>query len=358
MNKLLVLGFLTFSQLAPGQFNVIPENIDKLTTEFMSKEMIPGVALAILHQGEVLYRASYGISNIELKTAVTDSTVFELASVSKQMTTTMIVELARRKKLDLDTKVGKVINDIPDGWKDITLRQLLGHMGGLQHKFEPKFHDSYLLDYDKDLMLAAAKKVPMIAKPGTDWEYSDQGYFLAGYIIEKIMDRDFDDLMAEEIFGPFGMKDTRFLDQDDIIPNRADGYVIEDGFFKNNRRQWEFELTPHFGVMSTINDMILYEQGLISNIDPSVIKAITSPYREFYQDGDHRHSYGLGWMVHDFEDRRIVIHSGYTGTVYLRDLSTGLSIILLTNRDENQGKSQQELVKAIGKEIDPSFPEF
>ena len=71
-----------------------------------------------------------------------------------------------------------------------------------------------------------------------------------------------------------------------------------------------------------------------------------------------QYSYGLGWEINDFGNRRIVVHSGYTGTVYLKDWKTGLSLMVLTNRDENQGTSQYVLIKWVAKEVDKSFPNF
>ena len=325
----------------------------------MQDEMVPGIAIAILQEGTTLYTQTYGYSNLELKTEVTSKTVFELASLTKQMTAALITTLANEGKLSLDDKISKYIDSIPEGWNPLTIRQLLGHMGGLVHSFEPKYNGSYLLNYPKIDMLEAAKGTPMLSIPGTDWEYSDQGYFLAGYVAEKATGKEFDELMQEKIFTPMKMNDTRFLDQNEIIPNRADGYIVNQGKYMNNRRQWQFELTPHFGVMSTIIDMIKYEKGLVNGLlSKNVSSEISTPYRIFYKDGDHQHAYGLGWEIHDFGNRRIVTHSGYTGTVYLRDLKTGLSIIILTNRDENQGTSQNVLARRLAKEVDHSFPEF
>jgi CubicO group peptidase (beta-lactamase class C family) len=333
--------------------------IDSIVERFMTDDKVPGLAVAVLQSGEPKYVQVYGKSNLELNTAVTNKTVFELASVTKQMSSALILTLVEEGKMRLEDHISKYISNIPEGWKDITLHQLLGHMGGLSHRFEPMVNGSYLLNYSKDYMLEGAKNTPMKSVPGTDWEYSDQGYFLAGYMAEVATGMSFDSLMQVKFFLPMGMKNTRFLNQDDIIPNRAAGYLVKNGAYKNNRRQWQFELTPHFGVMSTIDDMVKYEQGIQRGvISKKAFEMVTTPYRIFFKNGGHQYSYGLGWEVHDFGERRIVTHSGYTGTVYLRDLQTGLSIILLTNRDENQGTSQHVLARRLARVLDKSFPEF
>ncbi|HEV7333644.1 MAG TPA: serine hydrolase domain-containing protein [Flavisolibacter sp.] len=361
MKRLAILFFvLNFSfQYTFAQVIVHHKQIDSIVTGFMKNDKVPGVAIAILREDSLLYQQCYGLSNLELKTPVTNTTVFELSSVTKQMTAALIATLAQEGKLSLNDTIGKYLDNIPEAWQPITIRQLLGHMGGFIHKFEPTVNGTYLLDYSKEFMLEAAKKTPMNSVPGTDWEYSDEGYFLAGYIAEKATGKIFDSLMKEKLFVPMKMNHTRFLNQNDIIPNRAAGYIIKNGEYKNNRRQWQFELTPHFGVMSTIDDMVKYDKGITRGLlNRKAFEEITTPYRVFFKDSLQQYSYGLGWEIRDFIGKRIVMHSGYTGTVYLKDLQTGLSIIVLTNRDENQGTSQHVLTKRIAKAVEISFPAF
>lgn len=341
-----------------AQLRLSSDEVDRTVTEFMTVDKVPGVAIAILQSDSLIYKKTYGISNLELKTPVKSYTVFELASVTKQMTAVLILLLEKEGRLSLNDKFSTYIDSIPTAWQSINIRQLLCHMAGLNHSFEPKMNGSYLLNYSKEFMLEAAKETPMKSNPGTDWEYSDQGYFLAGYVAEKATGKSFDSLMGEYIFTPIGMTNTVFLSQDNIIPNRADGYVIKNGEYKNNRRQWQFELTPHFGIMSTIDDMIKYDKAITQGIiNAGIFNEVTTPNRIFFNENGHQYSYGLGWEIHDIESRRIVAHTGYTGAVYLKDLKTGLSIIILSNRNENQGTSQHELAKRIARTVDETFPD-
>jgi CubicO group peptidase (beta-lactamase class C family) len=325
----------------------------------MHSAKVPGVAVAILKNGKVLYTQTYGVSNLELNTPVTPRTVFELASLTKQFTSALIITLAHEGKLSLDDHLVKYIPNAPEAWNPITIRQLLGHMGGLALAFEPKMDGSYLLNYSKELMLKGAMETPMLTTPGTKWKYSDEGYFLAGYALEKATGRNFDTLMIDRIFKPIGMAHTLFLNQDNIIPNRAEGYIIDkNGQYKHNRRSWQFELTPHFGVMSTIQDMILYEQALVKGnvIKPEVLKEATAPYRIFSDNADGQYAYGMGWQLYTQNGRRVAEHAGYTGTVFVRDLKTGISVILLTNRDAAFGPSPILLAHHISAIVDPAFP--
>lgn len=356
----LLLSVLLLSVTSQAQRKVDTRKIESTVKSFMDTARVPGVALAILKNGELLYVGVYGVSNLELNTAVTRNTVFELASVTKQMTAFLALTLASEGKLSQEDKLVKYVDSTPVAWDPITIHQLLGHMAGLKMDFEPTMHGSYLLDNSKALMLKSAKETPMASVPGTKWKYSDQGYFLAGLAMENATHRNFDSLMTEKFFQPMGMKHTRFLNQNDIIPNRAQGYLVKDGQYKHDRRTWQFDLTPHFGVMSTIDDMVLYEKSLVKGdiITPAVVKEGTTPYRVFYKKDGEQYAYGLGWEVRDFGSRRIAEHSGYTGTAYVRDLQTGLSIILLTNRDANFGPHPFKLAHAIAKIVDSTFPSF
>ncbi|MBC7922285.1 MAG: beta-lactamase family protein, partial [Ferruginibacter sp.] len=180
---LLVLSGTVFPCRAQPRVDV--RRIDSTVTRFLKEAKVPGAAIAVLKRGELLYVGAYGFSNLELNTLVSQKTVFELASLTKQMTAALVVTLAHERKLSLEDKLVAYVDDAPAAWNPITVRQLLGHMAGLEMAFEPKMNGSYLLNYSKEVMLKAAKETPMHSTPGTDWEYSDEGYFLAGVVVEK-----------------------------------------------------------------------------------------------------------------------------------------------------------------------------
>jgi D-alanyl-D-alanine carboxypeptidase len=360
--KIIYVVLLTWLSQLPtlAQTKINKHQIDTAVQNFMRTAKVPGVAVAVLKNGNLLYENVYGISNLELNTPVKRNTVFELASVTKQMTAALITTLANEGKISLNDKLVKYIDNPPTAWQDITIRQLLSHMAGLQMDFEQKTNGSYLLNYSKANMLESAKALPLLSKPGTKWKYSDQGYFLAGVALEKATGQNFDTLMINRFFKPMGMVNTRFLNQDDIIPNRAQGYLVKNGQYFHDRRSWQFELTPHFGVMSTIDDMVAYEKALVKGdiITADVLKQVTTPSRVFYTKPNEQYAYGMGWELHNFGAQHIAEHSGYTGTAYVRNLTTGLTIILLTNRDADFGPHPFILAHRVAKIVDASFPAY
>jgi D-alanyl-D-alanine carboxypeptidase len=162
MKNLRLITILLISPcIAAAQSTKTPQKalgykLDTAVRHFMHSAKVPGVALAVVKNGKVMYEQVYGVSNLELNTAVTGCTVFELASVTKQMTAMLVLTMVREGKLGLDDKLVKYIPNAPAAWNDITIHQLLGHMSGLAMAFEPKMDGSYLLNNSKALMLKSA----------------------------------------------------------------------------------------------------------------------------------------------------------------------------------------------------------
>lgn len=320
----------------------------------------PGAAIAVLEDGKPLHVSTHGYASIAHSVPVSSDTVFEIASLTKHMTALAVLDLAREGRLDLTDEVSDFIEDAPSAWSGITIDQLLGHMAGLAHRFEPKFQDEFLLSYTTAEMLASAKAIPLIAPPGTDWSYSDQGYFLLGLVVEKVSGRSFEDHLQERFFEPTGMKQTRFLDQSAIIPELAQGYIFEDEELKRGRRVWQFGLTSHFGVLSSLDDLMRWESALYRGDGQlEVINPQSWKIQRYFSTGDSCREWGYarGWWAMDTGDRKLVYHAGYSGTAYIRDVTNGLSAIVLTNREVSEGQAEPLAIAwAALNAIDPAIP--
>lgn len=312
------------------------EGLDAKIESLMKEGHFPGVAIAVMRDGKPIHIGTYGMADLANDVPVTGHTVFELASLAKQMTALAVMTLIEQGQLSLDSRLVKWIDDAPAAWSDITIGQLLSHTAGLSHRFEKTVDGELLLEYDRDTMLASAKNTPMIAKPGEDWNYSDQGYFLLGIIIERITGQSYAEFMQQRFFNPLGMKQTHLLDQRRIVPHLAQGYAWKDGTLQRNRRVWQFAVTSHFGVMSSLNDMMRWEAEL-SN--PQLIndEAMTATW-QIQRTFDTANScdtwgYARGWQVDVVNGHRVLSHGGYAGTAYIRAIDQDLAVIVLTNRE-------------------------
>lgn len=336
------------------------QQVDAVVRAEMLRGKVPGAAVAVLRNGQTLLVKGYGLANLELAAPVQTSSVFEIASLTKQFTAAAVLLLAHEGKLQLDDPLTNFLEDAPKSWHGITVRQLLSHTAGLEHRFEKSVEGSLLLDYTTQSMLASAKSIPSFAPPGERFRYSDMGYFLLGLVIERVQSRTYAEFLSERFFVPLGMSRTQVQDQSQIVSNRVAGYTIKDGHLVNIRRSWQFGLTSHFGVLSTVEDMAKWEQSLWTGqvLPLAVRQQLWKPVRIFRANEKEGFllAYGYGWWVISENGHQIIEHSGFTGTHYFREATTGIAVLVLTNRDQPSGPGTVEMARKIAQVFDPSIP--
>lgn len=334
--------------------------IDATVAPLIADGHFPGVAVAVLDQGEPLHVGTHGFASLAHRAPVTPDTVFELASLTKHMTALAVLDLVAQGRLELDAPLVDFIEDAPETWSGITVDHLLGHMGGLEHRFEEKHRGEFLLEYSTQQMLASARQTPVASTAGTDWKYSDQGYFLLGLIMEKVTGTSYAQHMKSRFFDGFGMADTRMLDQTAIVPGLAQGYIFEEDELRRGRRVWQFGLTSHFGVLSTLNDMMRWEAALFRK--RAHLAAVDRQSRQIQRNFSagktcREWGYARGWWAVDTGDRLLVYHAGYSGTAYIRDVTNGLAAIVLTNREVSEGQIEPlALAWAALNAAEPEIP--
>ena len=200
----------------------------------------------------------------------------------------------------------------------------------------------------------------MASEPGTDWNYSDEGYFLLGIVIEKVTGESYADYMREAFFEPLGMAQTHLLDQNRIVPHLARGYAWKNGKLERNRRVWNFAVTSHFGVMSLLDDMMRWEAELSHPrvIDSQARKATWEIQGILDTDEScDTWGYARGWLVRIVDGHPILSHGGYSGTAYLRFIDSGLSVIVLSHREDAPGElSPVDMAWEIAHAVDASAP--
>src|SRR5262245_50323701 len=185
---LLVLLTFTAAQTAV-QDRLAPDlriRIEDAVSKFMTTSVAPGVAVAVVLNGERAWSAGFGMADLENNVAVTPQTLFRLASVSKPITATGAMHLWEQGKLDLDAPIQKYCSAFPQKEWPITTRQLLGHLGGIRHYNPdgkgdvPEDSARHFSTMQESLPLFAGD--PLVAKPGTEFHYSTYGYTLIGCV--------------------------------------------------------------------------------------------------------------------------------------------------------------------------------
>ncbi len=197
----------------------------------MSEHRIPGMSVAVIRDGEIVWSEAFGVANLETGARVTRDTRFRLASLSKLFAADIAAMLAEEGALDLDEDIRAYVPAFPDKGAPITLRQLLGHLAGIR-SYLPKDTDPAqpggAIDTrpypDAAAILAIFADDPLLAPPGEAYAYSTFGYSLAELVLEAAAGRRFEELLHEKILAPAGIEDVAVDDMFAIVPNRTEFY--------------------------------------------------------------------------------------------------------------------------------------
>jgi CubicO group peptidase (beta-lactamase class C family) len=217
---------------APHDDGAIRRDIDGVFAQWDRWDS-PGAAVAVVRDGEVFYQRGYGSAQLEYSIPITPSTVFHVASVSKQFTCMAIELLARDGKLTWEDEVRRHLPELPDYGAPITLRQLANHTSGLRDQWELLAMAGFRLDdvITRDHILKmVGRQRELNFPPGSEHLYSNTGYSLLAEVVARVSGRTLRELAEERIFRPLGMSRTRVHDDlEEIVPGRAYSYAPRDG---------------------------------------------------------------------------------------------------------------------------------
>src|SRR5262245_32446755 len=189
--------------------------VDKLFAAW-NKPTAPGCAVGVLRDGQRLYSQGYGMADLEHGARITPTTVFHIASVSKQFTAFAIYLLAQEGKLALDDDVRKYLPELHDFGKTITIRHLIHHTSGLRDQWNLLAMAGWRLDdviTEKDILRLVWRQRELNFAPGDKQLYSNTGYTLLGVIVKRVSGQSLREYTQEHIFKPLGMQHTHFHDE-------------------------------------------------------------------------------------------------------------------------------------------------
>ncbi|HEX4119442.1 MAG TPA: serine hydrolase domain-containing protein [Verrucomicrobiae bacterium] len=316
-------------------FHAAADPVDDLVRDQMNRHPIPGLALEIIQNGKPTKTAAYGLANLEWRTPATPQTVFEIGSMTKQFTAAGILLLAQDGKLSVDDKISRYLKDIPETWRDITIRHLLTHTSGLKNY-------TVLNGFELTRHLTQAQFIrklgaePLNFAPGDSWSYCNSGFNLLGFIIENVSGQDYWQFMRQRIFDPLQMSSTTNRDPRGIIPFRASGYETDSAGHYINR---DYDLTDIFSagaIVSTVEDLAKWNASLDAKtlLTAASEQAMWTPV---HLNNGTVHQYGFGWFLDPLKGRPNIGHSGSTSgfsASLQRFPADGLTIIVLTNSNE------------------------
>jgi len=226
----------------------------------------PGAAIAVVKEGKIVFKKGYGSANLEYDIPVTPSTIFHIASVSKQFTVFSIILLAEQGKLLLDDDVRKYITEIPDFGKTITLRHLATHTSGLRDQWNLLAMAGWRLDdviTKEHVLKLVAKQKELNFKPGDEYLYCNTGFTLLAEVVSRVSGQSFAEFTKSNIFEPLKMFNTLFYDDHEkIVKNRAYSYYSDSTGYKKS--VLSYANVGATSLFTTVEDLSLWAMNFSS----------------------------------------------------------------------------------------------
>jgi CubicO group peptidase (beta-lactamase class C family) len=311
----------------------IAQNIESKVDEYVNAYMKMGRfsgSILIAQNGKVLVSKGYGMANYEHDVPNTPQTKFRLGSISKQFTSMAIMQLQEKGMLNVDNPVIKYIPDYPETGNKITIQHLLTHTSGI-----PSF--TSFPDYVKTMMIPSPvekiverfKDKPLEFEPGEKFSYSNSGYVLLGYIIEKVAGTSYEKYIQENIFQPLNMKDTGYDHHTALLKHRAAGYDLTDDGPVN--ADYIDMTIPHAAgaLYSTVKDLYIWDRALYTEklVSRNSLDKIFTPFKN---------NYGYGWGITTLFNCKCTRHGGGINgfrTDIIRFVDDDACVIVLSNID-------------------------
>jgi CubicO group peptidase (beta-lactamase class C family) len=308
------------------------DKIDDLVKREMKKSEVPGMSVAVIQNGKVVKLKGYGFANIEHQVRVTPSTIFEIGSIGKMFTASLVMKLVEAGKVKLDESIRTYLPEAPVAWEKVTVRHMLTHTSGITRDYPQSF------DVKKDYTEADALKLqsdfPLEFQPGEKWSYSNVAYVMLGYMCSKVSGKPRGDLLAELLFKPAGMTTARIISDSEIVKNRAGGYYRHDDKFQNHPYESPTSKAEgSAGIYVSLKDMVQWNAAMDGDKVLSA-KIKTQMWTSAVLNDGTKPDYGFGWMVPVINGHKYMGHSGGVpgfSASFRRFPDDKLAVIVLAN---------------------------
>jgi CubicO group peptidase (beta-lactamase class C family) len=329
----------------------------------LTNEKSPGLAVLVRKDGQTVFERGYGARELRTHSRIGAHTNFRLASFTKQFTAAAIMLLVHDKQLTYDKTLTQIFPDFPAYGKDITVRNLLNHTGGLpdyedlMDAFEkangPTWRPEHQIQDDEVLALLKKETMGKFA-PGTSWSYSNSGYVVLGLIVAKVSGKSYGEFLQERILAPLKMDRTiAFQKTKNEVAERAFGHSKKAEAFDETDQSATSATLGDGGIYSNLEDLakwddairnhtLLTTEEMLPAVTPAKLADGSDPRWPAEPHDDNLHPgklvlYGFGWFLDPFEHYARMWHTGSTRgfrTVIERFTDENITIIILCNRTD------------------------
>jgi len=297
---------------------------------------LPGVNLLIAENGKVVYQRASGMADIERGVKMSNETVFEIGSMSKQFAAVALLQLVEKGKIKLSDDIQKYIPWYNSHGEKITIENLLSHTSGIRN-FDVFIKPYYVSPIDRSVseMIHFFMDSSLNFKPGSSWSYSDSGFMLIAYIVELVSEQSYHDYVQQNIFFPLGMVHTCFGTNDQIVMHRARGYTMDNTSKIANSGNIYCWAYGSGDIFSTTSDLLIWINALR---DEKIISKewLNKAWTDYQLSNGESINYGYGWCVNHWNGEKVIAHAGQmSGFVcdYVYLPKQDVFIIALTNTD-------------------------
>ena len=320
--------------------------IDKILALHTERETFTGAVL-VARNGEILLGQGYGWADRENQIVNTSQTKYRLGSITKQFTAMAILILKTQGKLDVQEPICPYIPECPASWHEITIHHLLSHTSGIPDLTEfPDFDTFKARPSPPEQTIELFKNKTLDFQPGKRWSYSNSGYILLGYIIEKVSGQSYEMFLQKNIFNPLQMTNTGYDHNDSSL---ATGYTGIDSHWE--KPEYIDMTLPYAagGLYSTVEDLYRWDQGLYTEqlMPQKSLDVMFTPYAKMTMNGL---GYGYGWFVGKMNNHQAVSHGGgidgFT-TEIRRYNDDKVTIIILSNRQTTNVRQIADQIASV-----------
>jgi len=335
-------------QLQKSKATTPNKQVDELFTPW-NTDNTPGLAVAVVKDGQIIYKKGYGLANLEYNIPITTSSIFHIASVSKQFTVFSILLLEKQGKLRLNDDIRKYIPEVPDFGKKITLRHLATHTSGLRDQWNLLAMAGWRLDdviTKEHVLKLVSKQKALNFNPGSEYTYCNTGFTLLAEVVSRVSNMSFAEFTKAHIFTPLQMNNTLFYDDHEkVVKNRAYSYYsTHTGYKKNVLSYANVGATSLF---TTVEDLSKWSLNFNNPIvgDATIFNTMNTPA---ILNNGKKFGGALGQFVGKYKGLKEIQHGGADAgyrSYLTRFPKENFSVIVFSNSAEfNAGSMAHKVV--------------
>ena len=308
-------------------------------------------SVAVVKGRDTLTLKAYGSANIELGVPATPATIYRIGSLTKQFTSSLVMQLVEQGKIRLEDSLSKYRPTIPAHWRSITIRELLNHTSGIPSYTDvgPQVRTLFVTGVARDSLIAILSRDSLMFAPGTGFYYNNTGYYLLGMLIEQITEKMYAANVAE-LVKPLGLEHTMYCGTTPLVPGRANGYDRQ-GTALVNASYIDMDIPFAAGsICSTAGDLVTWARALASGrvVRPESYRTMTTPVK---LASIRPMTYGFGLGADTLGTHRVVSHGGNVngfaaGLMHLPDDSLFVAVLSNTSSAPS-ARIADDIVRAV-----------